>query len=433
MLIHQELLGRSIIATPHACLEWTTTGPRDIYLLYDQAYYSQSSTSDGWWQRSLALDPYHSLRLSGSADTSPWDAMHAILRQPHRPAISLPALIVALFLARSDDPNTAEQRHLFRWVAAAIPELRTGIPGGSLQAEWDKIPVNNFEHLVPIIINVLLQYDQKVPWALSDSVWLQTLDHLGNALWRFPPYTTREITASAATHLEQMASADEESELSYLHIRRRGRWSAIGYLSAIRFWREPWPTIRKLPIQLPMLEFLELWHQALVIMHPEAPAISDTNFSWLCNGMIGGANDGPFDSLFVDNPDIEAFGRSAVEWQQQIAMLKQEAARGTCRPRGCWEVAISSRWPILSAYSVATMRVVAGSKGCWVRLIPAGTSWGSVLWWRPEKCPPTCWALALDEALSSVQVLALHETLWQMWRDLRVNGYLTGANDPRRL
>lgn len=422
MLMNQELPVSSRIVTPQACLEWTTAGPQDIYLFYDQAHYRQSSTSDGWWQRTLALDSYHWLRLSGAADTSPWEAIRALLQQPNRSHLSLPALVVALFLARSIHPDTWEQRYLFRWVLSALPEVRTSIPAGSFYAGWVNISTDTWDPVIQIVINVLLQHDPEVPWALPDGEWLQLLDQLAEALWCFLPNTTRGITHVVATHLEQLARSDQKPARTAQHAARMARWSAIGDLSAIRFWHEPWPTIRGLPIQSSILDFLQLWYQALVIMHPDAPPISATHFSWLCHGRIGAPDDGPFNSLLAARANIEGLGLSATEWQQRIVVLKQEAARGTCRPSGCWEVSISSQWPILSAYGVATMQVVVGPKGCWVRLIPAEASWGSVLWWRPEKGPPTCWALALGEALSSVPALALHETFWQMWRELRIYG-----------
>jgi hypothetical protein len=309
-----------------------------------------------------------------------------------------------------------------------IPEVRTGIPAGSFYAGWVNIATDTWDAVISIIINMLLQRDFEIPWALPDGKWLQLLDQLGEVLWCFLPNDTRGITYVAAKHLEELARADENATRTSLHVAM-AQWAAIGDLSAMRFWREPWPTLRGVPIQVLMLDFVQLWHQALVIMHPDAPTIPDTHFSWLCDGRIGAPDDGPFDSLLAARPNTEGLGLSATEWQQQIAMLKQEAARGTCRPSGRWEVSITSQWPVLSAYGVATIRIVAGPKGCWVRLIPADTSWGSVLWWRPEKRPPTCWALALGEALNNVHVLALHATLWQMWRHLRVEGCLIGAND----
>lgn len=422
MSLSQDLPVRSRITTSHAQLEWTTMGSADIYLLYDHADYHQASTPDGWWHRTLALDAYNVLSLSGTVDTSPWEALRGILQHPHRPPIALPALVVAMFLTRSADPNTWEQRYLFRWVLASIPEWSTSIPAGLFQAGWDEVSDTALHHFLDLFMNVLLQFDPQVPWALSDGVWCQALDQLGEFLWSFLSYPTRMITAEAARHLEQVAQAYADSARTDGQTEDRARWSVIGDLSAIRFWREPWPTLRGLPIQSSIMDFLQIWKQALVIMHPDAPPISDTQFSWLCDGRIGAPDDGPFDSLVVASPNIDGLGHSATEWQQRIVMFKQEAARGKCRPSGCWEVTVSSEWPVLSAYGVANMQIVAGPKGCWVRLIPAGTSWGSVVWWLPEKRPLTSWALALGKALSSVQVLALHATLWQIWCHLRLNG-----------
>lgn len=422
MSMNHDLPARSRITTPRARLEWTTMGSEDIYLLYDHADYRQSSTSDGWWHRTLALDAYNVLSLSGTADSSPWEALRTILHHPNRPPIALPALVVAMFLTRAANPDTWEQRYLLRWVLASIPEWYTSIPAGSFHAGWDEVSDTAQHHFLHLFINVLLQFDPQVPWVLPDGVWFQALDQLGEFLWSFLLYPTRMITADAARHLEQVGHANDDSARTSGYTEDTARWSVIGNLSAIRFWREPWPTLRGLPIQSSILDFLQIWKQALVIMHPDAPPISDTQFSWLCDGRIGAPDDGPFDSLVVASPNIDGLGHSVTEWQKQIVMFKQEAARGTCRPSGCWAVAVSSEWPVLSAYGVATMQIVSGPKGYWVRLIPAGTSWGSVVWWLPEKRPLTSLALALGKALDSVQVLALHATLWQIWRHLRVEG-----------
>lgn len=101
------------------------------------AAWSSSSRPDGWWERTLTLDPYHGFRLSGTADTNPLDAVLTILHQPNRPAFSLPALLVALFLARAAHPDTLAHRQLFRWIASAIPHLRRHLAAGSIQAGWN--------------------------------------------------------------------------------------------------------------------------------------------------------------------------------------------------------------------------------------------------------------------------------------------------------
>lgn len=381
MSMNQDLRVSSRINTPHARLEWTTFGSEDIYLLYAHANYRQLSTSDGWWHRTLALDAYNVLSLSGTAETSPWEALRAILQHPTRPPIALPALVVAMFLTHAANPDTWEQRYLFRWVLASIPAWSTSLPSGSFHAGWDEVSDTALHHFLDIFINVQLQFDPQVPWVLPDGVWFQALDHLGEFLWSFLRYPTRVMTTDAARHLEQMAQENDDSVRTSGDAEDTARWAVIGDLSAIRFWREPWPTIRGLPIHASVLDFRQLWQQALVIMYPDAPPISDMQFSWLCDGTIGAPDDAPFDSLVVARPNIDGLSISATEWQQRIAMLKQEAGRGTYRPNGCWEVPISSpEWPVLSAYGVASVQIVAGPKGCWVRLIPAGTGWGSVMW-----------------------------------------------------
>jgi hypothetical protein len=416
----------SMVSTPQARVEWTTSGPQDLYLLYDQAEYLQSSTPDGWWQRTLALDPYHWFRLSGAADTSSWEAICGILREPSRPAFTLPELVVALFLAQTDQPNTLTHRQLFRWVISALPSVRACLPPGSLEAGWEEVSGDTLEQCLPIIINVLLQHEPQVLWVLPDGVWLQVLAYLGDRLWRFPPNLTRAIGYAAATCRDGQGATDTESEGLDGHPSSFDASTAIGYLSAMRFWRYPWPTIRGLPIQTGALDFLPLWHQVLIIMDPDAPAISDMQFAWLCDGTVGAPSDGPFDCLTITGYERDAVAGSVTSWQERIVALRQEAARGTCRPYGCWEVVCDADWPVFSTYNVATMRVVAGPQGCWVRLVPAHVSWGSVLWWQPRRRPLMYLGLALQEALTSIPVLAFHATFWQLWRDLRCEGRPTG-------
>lgn len=176
------LSGGSIVATPQAQVAWITHGPRDMYLLYDQAHYHESSTPDGWWERTLTLDPYHGFYLSGTADTSPLEAVLTILRQPHRPAFSLPALIVALFLTRAAHPDTLAHRQLFRWVASAIPHLRRHLAAGSIQAGWNDGGADSVEQSLSTLINALLQPNPQVPLALADGAWFHVLDQLSGHL-----------------------------------------------------------------------------------------------------------------------------------------------------------------------------------------------------------------------------------------------------------
>lgn len=416
MLINQGLSGSSMVVTPQARIEWIADGPRDMYLLYDQAHYIESSTPEGW-QRTLALDPYHWMRLSGASNIAPSEALYTILQQPNRPTFSLPSLTVALFLARAVQPDTLEQRQLFRWVASAIPHVRLCLPAGSLQAGWNDVAGDTVEHALPTLISGLLQHDSQVPWVLSDGAWLQILDHLSDNLWKFPPYSMRAIGLAVATVPE-----DHAAHVIDQHPGRLDAVTALGYLSAIRFWREPWPTIRGLPIRTSMLEFLSLWHQALVITDPNAPEITDTQLAWLCDGMVGGPSDSPFDHLIIAIEECEPWDASPPEWEEAIATLRQEMARGIQQPGGSWEVQQTTQWPALSAYHVATMRLVAGPQGYWVRLIPADECWGSVLWWQPDPLPPACWSLAFGESLTSVPLMALHATFWQIWRNLQVDG-----------
>jgi hypothetical protein len=434
MSMNQEPLERSIITTPEARLEWTTTGKWDMYLLYDQAHYSQLSTSDGWWHRTLVLHPHHWLRLSGSGMIEPWKALESILSQPDRSSIMLPPLLVALFLAHSTNPEAVEQRQLFQWTAYAVREVLPLLPVSNREAGWHHALPDQLDHLSTAILDALLNEDLKLPWPLIDGIEAQILTHMADVFWTFPPALTRRIPQIAASYFEQCLEdgqewlEDEDSNLENDGSISITPWSLLGNLGAMRFWRQPWPSIRGLSIQAPMREILFIWYQALIIMHPDAPIIDNGDLTWLCDGVLGGTYDGPFDTLYAFSAHIEALSVPLVEKQAGIAALEQESTNGTFLPSGRWELAMSSNWPIRWTFGIATSRLVAGPDGVWVRLVPAQQSWGSVLWWRPHRHPPACWSIALGGSLNSVQILALHESLWHQWRDLRVYGRLINGN-----
>ena len=406
--------GSTIITSAHAQLEWAIAASPADALQYDQARYSQSSTADGWWQRTFALDPAHWLRLSGTRYTTSSDALHTVLREDKRSALTLPVLIVALFLAHSVQPDSVEQRQALRGVLRAIPDVLHSIPLGVLRTGWDDSSPEELDNLIPIVIDALLNQADFVPWVVQDGLWARVLDHLATTLWLFPPQVVQQIVASAAM--------EKESGWPDRDTPTMPGWAVLGSLSGMRFWREPRPTIRNLPIHASMHEFLQLWQQALVLMDPTAPRIEDSDLAWLCDGTVGTPHDGPFDTLRPMSSDHGVGGRSSIEWQECIAALQNEAAHGMWIPDGRWDMSISLRWPILLGYGFAAMRIVATPEGLWVRFRPAQQSWGSILWWRPEVCPPLCWTLALNATSTNASMLGLHAALWQLWGNLRVYG-----------
>lgn len=406
--------GSTIITTAYAQLEWVTAASPIDALQYDRARYSQSSTADGWWHRTFALDPMQWLRLSGTPSTTPSNALRVVLMEDKRSALTLPVLIVALFLAHSTQPDSVEQRHALRGVLRAIPDVLHSIPLGALRTGWDDSSPKELDNLIPSVIDALLNQADFVPWVVQDGLWAHVLDHLATTLWLFPPQVVQQIVASAAV--------EKESEQSDRDTLTMPGWAVLGYLSGMRFWHEPRPTIRNLPIHASMHEFLQIWQQALVIMDPAAPRIEDSDLAWLCDGTVGTPHDGPFDTLRTTNADHGADGRSSIEWQTCLAALQTEATHGMWTPDGRWDMPISLRWPLLLGYGFAAMRIVAAPEGLWVRFRPAQQSWGSIVWWRPEIRPPLCWTLALNATLTNGSMLGLHATLWQLWGNLRVYG-----------
>lgn len=427
------------LSTSEARLEMPETKRIELYLGYEYAEYIQGKTADGWWHRTLSLNPHHWLRLSGSATMEPWHALQSILAQPDRLPIALPPLLVALFLARSSNPGVSEQRQLFQSVAYAIREAQTVLPLTARQPGLHTMESHELDQLCMVILDALLQQASTVPWPHSDGGIVQVLAHMADVLWTFPPALTRKIPEVAAGYFERRLQADqqwlddEDTSFEDDDPVSITRWSLLGSFGAMRFWRTPWPTIRGLSLQAPMHEMLFTWYQALVIMHPDAPTIDDVDLAWLCDGMLGAPYDAPFGQLLAACSVIETLNLSLTDLHKRIAVLEQEVAQGTHMPDKRWELSVSTNWTVVKMYGAATVRLVVGAHGCWVRLIPAQWSWGSVLWWRPQSDPPTCWVLAFDDDLKSPCLLTLHEVLWELWRDLHLYGHsalVHGASHP---
>lgn len=434
MSINQERQERNIIATSTACLEWTITGQQDMYLLYDQAHYNKVSTSDGWWHRTLALHPYHWLRLSGAGIIEPWDALRSILTQPNRPPIAFPPLLVALFLSNSANPAASEQRQVFQWVAYAVREMLPVLPSLGREAGWNEVPPAQLDQLSMAILDALLHQAPAIPWPQSDGVEVQILTQMVDVLWTFPTTLTRQVSEVAAAYFQQRLEADqqwfEDEDASFedddpITIYR---WSLLGNLGAMRFWRAPWPTIRGLSVHAPMHEILFTWYQALIIMHPDAPIIDDVDLAWLCDGMLGAPYDAPFSRLLTACAAIETLNIPVTGLYERIAVVQQEVAQGSYFPGGRWELPVPAGWPVVWSYGAALVRLIVGKDGCWVRLVPAQSSWGCVLWWHPHSDPPISWTLAFSDAVTSLSLMGLHATLWEFWRDLRVYGHPNLSN-----
>lgn len=413
MSLSQGMQGSTIIATADACVEWATPISQAWYLRSSQVRYRESSTPDGWWQRTFVLDPTHWLCLSGRPYTTPTDAFRTILMQPDRPPIPLSLLVITMFLAATPHPDRVEQQQALAWVISAFPQVLHRLAVVSPVAGWEDLSRPLLDDLSPLVIDALLDPSSLMRWNFHDGVWADVFADVADTLWQFPSNAVRQIVTDAV--------ARHESQRMNRYAPSDG-WTVLGALSAMRFWHEPWPTIRGLPVQTSLRDLLHLWQQALIMMHPAAPAITDAQIAWLCDGTVGGPYDGPFVRLRAASPDRVACGRSPGEWQEYITHLRNETAQGAYDSTGCWEVVVSSAWPILVAFGVRTIRVMAGRDGCWVRLIPAERSWGSVLWWCPRKHPPAYWPMAFGQPVTSTQILAFHATLWQVWRNLRVDG-----------
>lgn len=429
------------LSAPLARLEMSKTKRVELYLGYEYAEYFQEETADGWWHRTLALHPDHWLRLSGAATIAPWAALQSILAQTDRSPIPLSPLLVALFLSHSAHPNASEQRQLFQWVAYGVREMLPVLPASDHEAGWNTMSANQLDEVATSILNALLQQAATVPWPQRDEVEVRTLVQLADMLWTFPPTLTRQVPEVATAYFQHRLVADqqwledddsntqnEDTSLDDDDPISITRWSLLGHLGAMRFWRTPWPLIRGLSVQAPMHELLFIWYQALVIMHPDAPIIDDADLAWLCDGTLGAPYDAPFGHLLATCAVIETLNIPVTSLYERITALQQDARQGRYLPSGRWELPVPTAWPVLWAYGAATVRLVVNSDGCWVRLIPAQWSWGSVLWWRPHSDSPTCWALAFSDDATSLCLVGLHTALWELWRDLRVDGQPAHSN-----
>ena len=433
------------LSAPLARLEMSKTKRIELYLGYEYAEYVQVETADGWWHRTLALHPDHWLRLSGAATIDPWNALQLILAQPDRSPIPLPPLLVALFLSLSAHPSASEQRQLFQWVAYAVREMLPVLPVSGREAGWNTVSDDQIDELVTSILTALLPQAATIPWPQRDGVEVQALVQLANMLWTFPPTLTRQIPEVANAYFQQRLVADqqwledddgilqnEDASLEDDDPISITRWSLLGNLGAMQFWRTPWPLIRRLSVQAPMHELLFTWYQALVIMHPDAPIIDDADLAWLCDGTLGAPYDAPFGHLLAACTVIETLNIPVTSLYERIAALQQDAGQGRYLPDGRWELPVPAAWPVVWAYGAAKVRLIASSDGCWVRLMPAQWSWGSVLWWRPHSDPPTCWTLAFSDDATSLCLVGLHTALWELWRDLRVDGQPARSNGAGR-
>lgn len=416
------------IIHPRARLEMSVLHPASSFLAYDQAVFVARGTADGWWQRVLALDAYHWVRLSGDATVSPWDALCLVLASPHRPALPVLAVPVLLLLSIAENPDIDAHRQVFRSVSWGLHELHPLLPrdqeqvGGGIHAAVD------LHRLAHTSIDAMLGQHTSIPWPERDGSVVQMLRYLATELWMFPPDLVRRIVTVMATQWARPASQGAAYVDDGSSVNMGDVWAdtvvgaLLGMLSGIRLWERPSLTVRGLPVEASPIHLVPVWYQALLLMHPDAPAIDDAQLAWLCDGTLGSPYAPPFRELWSG---ISRTGIHSSAWMiapTQVAALRQEARAGGQFPFGQWEEPISPAWPLLHRFDIQRMRVVATGEGCWVRLLPASASWGSVLWWSPDAEPPASWAVACQHPPMSPPIQALHATFWTLWRNLCVTG-----------
>lgn len=420
------------ITDPQAQLELNGVAGPDVLFDFQFARSWLTLTEDGWWHRTAALHTDVWIRLSGRGDIGPQDALWLVLSQSDRPAMPLQPLIVALFLTQPHDVNTPYDTALFRWIALGIAEVLRGLPETPLRASTNALTPAACDTFVQTMITAIVEERLPQDWPVTDYGCLQVLIALAAYLWTWPPDLVRHMTGITAQvyaggPFDDDEDREEEGE-SWIesdpddatHLTAA---ALLRNISGLHRWSSGLPKIRGLTIQMPMSSFPVLWNQMLVIVHPDAPPVDDSDVAWLCGGVLGHREDDPFNDFGSLDDRIAALGVSPRARRDHIATLQAEATGGTYSPQGSWTCLISDHLPVLAGLDLHMLWLVATPNGCWIRLIPSAGHWGRVLWWQPALEPPLPLAVVLETGISTNAILALHETFWILWRDLCVVGH----------
>ncbi|HEX6293061.1 MAG TPA: hypothetical protein VFZ66_28015 [Herpetosiphonaceae bacterium] len=376
--------------------------PQDL-VATPQAHYLPT-TGNGWWGRAVIADRRWVVRLSGNGKTSPWQALTAILARPDRPAVPMPALLLALYLALTDDPRS--RSHELSSMLAGVGPIAAYLPEACARPGWRAIDdATVTRHAYGLLRSMLRRSD--LVWPTSDGDSLRIFLRLSELLWTFDPIVVREISAFRAADFDQARAVTR----------------MLTGIATLQVLRSGTPSIRGLPVQMtPGRQGLAL-AQGLVLCHPSAPTITDAALAWLCDGSLGE----PGNHL---DPDTQAARLAAARvpddlFDHRMAAIAQLIHAGTCgtqNPSGRWELVPPAHLLPLQEMGVAALRIVASPDGFWVRLLPTDGAFGRVFWWTSEATIPDAWEPLLLGGCRSALALALHGCLAALWHDLRVKG-----------
>lgn len=387
--------------------------------------YESTRANVRWWDRTIIATDNQWLRLQGRHGTSPIDTWSIVLEHRTRPALPLPVLALADFVAHSENLADPESWWLLHWVAWALEDLLHILPAPSPQASGTTMPSEALDVGTQKLIDSLLIGQPSISWPTTDRAQLQTLVYLGQHLWSFPPDLVRQLVETTVLLDEEDAQpiSDVEAESNMDAKQRRLSGPALlGQLSGWYCWRNLALKVRGVVVHSSAPYFLLTLRQALILSHPDAPSIDDADFYRLCDGMIGISTHRSFLELFEDDEDIDMADAARASAQAHVLKYAQESATGTYTPTGQWDIPLTLRFPLFETLNLGGVQLISTPQGCWVRLLPEDGSWGCLVWWTPQIEPSIPLAFTLGTTRDHGCVWSLHEVLWALWRDLRIDG-----------
>lgn len=415
------------ITRPRARLEASFAAASSFSRVFGLIRYESSSSNARWWQRTIFATDGQWLRLQGRQGTNPVDTWHMLLEHRDRPVIPLPILALADFVAHEENLADPKSWWHFHWFAWALENLLNRLPASPYQSGGLTMLPQELDSMVQAIIDALLTGAPTIPWPTTDGTQLQTLVHLGEHVWSFPPALVRQLV-DATVLLDERGSetvSDVEDTVSTDDYDKKHILTTPGQLvelSGWYCWRRQVPQVRGLTIRTSALHFPLTVRQAFVLTHPDAPSIEDADLAVLCDGIIGNSSQRSFIELFEDDETINMSDMPGATHRAGVLASSQEAGTGTHTPIGHWDIPPSLCSPLFATLSLRAVRLLSTTQGFWVRLIPNDGEWGVILWWTPQLDPSLSFAFALGTERNHEFVWSFHEVLWGLWRDIRLSG-----------
>jgi hypothetical protein len=423
LYLEHTMRSRLTVSCPQALLEVGELDLERIFLRLDTKTYDYSASSPIWWQETWEFTDRDWVRLSAPLHIDPQCAFWTLLSHRERPSIPLPILLTTFFLISDGDPDPDVQCDLFSYVtyilSGLLPLLPPQLP---LASGITLVEPDQLEQLTSLVMDAILHGVKPLPWPTYDGDGFMLVLELVQRFWSFPPDLVRCFLDDGDTEDDTgMKAVHDYGVITSSGICLDGL-RLLSRMSMIRGWYDPLPRVRGLLIRSQRQLLPLVVDQALLLMHPDAPPISDTLLAWLCDGTLGNKQSVPMVDLWDLDRVVEKLQLSSVALLDHTSRLRQEAAAGRHRPTGQWRFQVSAKLPILRSIPIVTVCLVASPEGMWVRLM-SSDSWGVLLWWKPQVEPPTSLSF-VDPISERSAALVLHATLWELWRDLCVTGSL---------